>query len=466
MYSGALIAILVPQFMCSKNKVFKNLTLSVYVLLLIILIFPLLDSALHGFADPSLRWTMFIIFFNIMTACNVLNNFDSLNFKLMRNYVIIFSIFLISIVPVYSLCIEGKLNHISQWELFIAFASIYFVYFLILKRNEKENILAYLLVLIITELSVSGYFLYSSKVEESKNQNYEFLHRVTHVLEGSENGLNNYLLSLNPINSSQYYRVYIPHDSLYWSYSHNMSLNYQINGVMTYDSTYAPSLNKLKEIVPSVKEFDSEWIFNIKDRDLIDFLNVKYAVVTNINELPEGDNWILIDSDYNYGLQVYENGNYRSLGTTYNKVKLYNEFINPNELANTIFCDEEDYSKIVKIIGQEGSNLENILYLNNQLFATVETNKASFMILTLPYDEGWNITVNGKKVDIFSVNGGFLGFGIPDGVSAIQMTFTPKGFKIGAICSIIGIVLFVLTIIFHKKRIQNKDMKERSDVYE
>ena len=49
------------------------------------------------------------------------------------------------------------------------------------------------------------------------------------------------------------------------------------------------------------------------------------------------------------------------------------------------------------------------------------------------------------------------------------MTFTPKGFKTGAICSVIGILLFALTIIYHKKRKkgnQNKDMKETSDINE
>ena len=469
MYSSALIVILSPQFIRSKNRVYKHMTLGVYILFFIILIFPLLDSALHGFADPSLRWTMFIIFFNIMTACNMLNDLDSLDYKLMRKCVMIYSIFLVFIIPFYSLCFEGSLNHISQWILFLVFAAICNLYLLTLKRNRKRDTLTYLLVLVVAELSISGYTLYHSNLDESKNQDYEFLYKVTHVLEGRENGLNNYLESLNPINTSQYYRIYIPHDSLYWSYSHNMSLNYKLNGVMTYDSTYAPSLNKLKEIVPSVKDFDSEWIFNIKDRSLIDFLNVKYAVVTDINELPAGENWVLIDNDYNYGLQVYENENYRSLGTTYNRVKPYKEFVDTSELMNTVFCNEVDYQKIEKMVGKAGSNLKDIMYINNQLFATIDSEGSSFLILTLPYDQGWNITVDGKKVETFSVNGGFLGFAIPGGISSIQMTFTPKGFKTGAICSVIGILLFALTIIYHKKRKkgnQNKDMKETSDINE
>ena len=43
------------------------------------------------------------------------------------------------------------------------------------------------------------------------------------------------------------------------------------------DSTYAPSFNKMKEIAPEVKDYNSEWIFNIKNPDILKFLSVRPA---------------------------------------------------------------------------------------------------------------------------------------------------------------------------------------------
>ena len=61
--------------------------------------------------------------------------------------------------------------------------------------------------------------------------------RLTEILKKDQD-LNNYLNYLDSDNYSQYYRIFVPYDSLYWSYSHNMSVAYQLNGLMIYDFTF------------------------------------------------------------------------------------------------------------------------------------------------------------------------------------------------------------------------------------
>lgn len=114
------------------------------------------------------------------------------------------------------------------------------------------------------EYSISGFTLYYSRMR-SEGITYEFIESVTHVLQEKDNDLNAFLENIEPINYLQYYRTYIPLESIYWNFSHNMSLMVQLQGTMTYDSTYAPSFNKMKEIALEVKDYDSEWIFNIKN---------------------------------------------------------------------------------------------------------------------------------------------------------------------------------------------------------
>ena len=72
-----------------------------------------------------------------------------------------------------------------------------------------------------------------------------------------------------------------------------------------------------------------------------------------------------------------------------------------------------------------------------------------------PYDEGWRVFVNGQNVKTYSVNGGFVGFGVEAGNNQIEMYFTPVGFKQGAIISLIGIMGYVALIIHEKLKTRN-----------
>ena len=101
------------------------------------------------------------------------------------------------------------------------------------------------------------------------------------------------------------------------------------------------------------------------------------------------------------------------------------------------------------------AELENIKYQGNYLTGTCDTDESSFLVLSLPYDEGWNVFVNGQNVKTYSVNGGFVGFEVEAGNNQIEMYFTPVGFKQGAIISFIGIMGYVALIIYEKLKIRN-----------
>ena len=293
----------------------------------------------------------------------------------------------------------------------------------------------------------------------SEGITYEFIESVTHVLQEKDNDLNAFLENIEPINYLQYYRTYIPLESIYWNFSHNMSLMVQLQGTMTYDSTYAPSFNKMKEIALEVKDYDSEWIFNIKNPDILQFLSVKYAIVTNPSELPEGLSWRLLTDNYRSGLLVYRNDDYRSLGTTYNQIIAYEEIESVKlitHLSDIVACESSDLMEIRNMMNSNHSvELENIAYQGNYLTGTCNTDESTFLVLSLPYDEGWKVFVNGQNVKTYSVNGGFVGFGVEAGNNQIEMYFTPVGFKQGAIISLIGIVGYVALIIYEKLKTRN-----------
>lgn len=460
LWGGSLSSLLLTQVMWDKDKQFKIATLIAYLVMIIILIFPMGGSVMHGFSEASFRWTFLFIIFNILVSNRYLSQLDHLNLKVLMGTLVLY-LFLGSAVLLYRIY---ELNALATlFETFPRTLMIYGINFLIISLMVmlilRRNKYMLTLLILLSFVELAGFASYNVAFNRmNKDVTWDFTERATSVLQSYPNELNNYLNGLDANNPNLYYRVYVPHESLYWSYSHNMNIHYQLNGLMTYDSTYSPSFNDLKNIAPQVKDFESNWIFNIKDPQLVDFLNVKYAIVTNESELPHQD-FTLINDQYRGSLMIYANDRYRSLGVSYTDVTTYSvldeKYKNDTAILNDLLVVKaKDYPEIKAYIQSDSrSFMQNISYYDNQLHGLIESDASSFMVLTLPYDDGWKIQINGQEVKKYQVNGGFIGIPIQAGENVIDMYFVPEGFKLGFILSAISILAYLTLFVFdYKKR--------------
>ncbi len=73
------------------------------------------------------------------------------------------------------------------------------------------------------------------------------------------------------------------------------------------------------------------------------------------------------------------------------------------------------------------------------------------VFLSIPYDEGLTLKINGKKAELYTVYGGFTAFYLEEGVNDIQITFRPKGFILGLATSMVGVVLISVEIWLLKR---------------
>ena len=74
------------------------------------------------------------------------------------------------------------------------------------------------------------------------------------------------------------------------------------------------------------------------------------------------------------------------------------------------------------------------------------------LLLTVPYDCGWQIYVNGEKVDARRLQQIFTGIRVSEGENVIEMKFRLPGLKKGALLSAFGILLYVSMHIFTTKK--------------
>lgn len=66
------------------------------------------------------------------------------------------------------------------------------------------------------------------------------------------------------------------------------------------------------------------------------------------------------------------------------------------------------------------------------------------LFTTIPYDEGWSVTINGEKAKPLEAQKTFMAFDVSEGENVIEMTYISPGFIPGLLVSVFAIVGFVL----------------------
>lgn len=446
LYAGTLISLLISQVVVDKDIKYKKSTLIVYAIMFCALFVPFISGMINGFSEPCFRWLFLFILFNILTVCRYLDDLNLIDKKALL-YTLIIEILLI--IVMFTLGVLYKRYSISDYKIQLLIFVGEIVFMLINYFCIKYNKKFYVLVTII-ELCLFSYMYGNKSLVTSISE--DDLDSVTSVLTDNDNyhNLRDYLNTLDSDNENSYFRVYVPYDSLYWSFSHDLGIIYNLNGLMTYDSTYSQSFNDMRSLNYDGTVELIDWEFNIKDENIINFLSTKYSITSNKDEIPFSE-YEIVDDSYRGSLIIAKNLNYRDIVSTYSKSITYSELKNKYNNDTSLLSDYVISDEEVEV-GSDVSGVSNVAYYDNYFTCSLYTDDDGFAVIGLPYDEGWKISVNGESVDYIKCNGGMMGFNVKSGDNLIEMYFVPKGFKLGLILSLVGGLVFICLIVFDIKR--------------
>lgn len=85
---------------------------------------------------------------------------------------------------------------------------------------------------------------------------------------------------------------------------------------------------------------------------------------------------------------------------------------------------------------------------------SISLKEDGYFVTTIPFDQGYQVCVDGEKVEPEIVNTAFLGFSLQSGEHKIEIHYTAKGHFFGVVISAIGIILFAA--IFYQENITRK----------
>ncbi len=103
--------------------------------------------------------------------------------------------------------------------------------------------------------------------------------------------------------------------------------------------------------------------------------------------------------------------------------------------------------------GLEGITQAEIEIKGDKIFAdAVSESENGMLMLTIPSNRGFEITVNGKKTEAQPVLDAFMAIELEKGTNHIEITYTPYGFKLSMILFVLGISLLILFSVFISRR--------------
>jgi len=221
------------------------------------------------------------------------------------------------------------------------------------------------------------------------------------------------------------------------------------------------------------------------------FLSVKWLFIEEEKEeqnpMP-GFRYVDTQNTFN----LYENDNFLPMGFAYDYYILREEFdkaatsAKSKLLLKAIVLEEDDadynsdilwpldlsncglgYDDFTEDVKDRRTQCTDYFEKDNRGFsAHINLSKENLVFFSVPYEEGWSVTVNGEPAEVIKANIGFMAVRCPEGECDIRFQYMTPGLIYGIILSVGGLILLAgyLALFGVRKMMGNRKEMEIGQV--
>ena len=117
-----------------------------------------------------------------------------------------------------------------------------------------------------------------------------------------------------------------------------------------------------------------------------------------------------------------------------------------NKTVSTAYAyafDEEAWQEAFDILNSSPLNVTE--WKDTEITGTVDAKEAGLLFTSIPYEEGWSITIDGNEVEPGKIcKGALIGISVTPGKHTIEFSYCPKGFVPGIIITLVSLVLLIV----------------------
>lgn len=223
-------------------------------------------------------------------------------------------------------------------------------------------------------------------------------------------------------------------------------------------------------VVSNIHEIDVDYEYKLGNNSFIEdgrlIVNGDDVISVHINDNMSGKLlFISVLNQFEQGIDINISINNQTNLLTHkgwlypNNNRDFNFVVSGNELEVKVSKGIYNISDIKTYVMNYSFNndydLFNIDVINSEgISGNVSVTRDGYFILSIPYDKGFNIKVNGNSVRYNNING-LIGFYLNSGDYNIDIDYVSPGLKIGEILSCVGCCLFIC-VLFLERRVKNE----------
>lgn len=111
-----------------------------------------------------------------------------------------------------------------------------------------------------------------------------------------------------------------------------------------------------------------------------------------------------------------------------------------------------DYDRLEKAFSSIDPVISNVNSSSHGMIGTLSLENDTDVVFQIPYEEGFVVRIDGKKVLYTDYRGGLIRISVPEGEHDFSIYYLAPGFAYGVIVSILGLTIYLLFFLITRKR--------------
>ncbi len=451
-------------FKRSTPKKEKIIKMTVTILLALACLFPTAGLIYNGFVYSSYRWSFVIIpIFIILSAKTLDKIIVSKNISIagMICYLLLSSFIYLKAFKRFCILDDVALQLNTVILLLTGFMIALSMYLFVKKKVSSKAFCCFILSIVCINLVADSYISANHRSTITTNSTY-----VSNVYNKNVNDAINYLKQ----NDHTFFRLEKTFTSRPYNMMDPLIQNYY--GINTYNSVINKYvLNFNEKIWKNIKIGFQYQCFNNAKQDHLkaSLVSLKYILTNDKDEQINGFTKINEFGD----IAILKNNYDVALGRLYTKSISEKDFEKEqynvdNILSNVIILEKNSHFNIDsdelasyksnKNTEQFAKKFQNmplaqfeIKENDSHLTSFVDTPQDGILLMSVPYEYGWEAYVDGQRTDILKANYGFSAINLNKGSHNIELKFNLPWFKKGIIISAFALLILLILIFYQNK---------------
>ncbi|MCI9336268.1 MAG: YfhO family protein [Lachnospiraceae bacterium] len=131
----------------------------------------------------------------------------------------------------------------------------------------------------------------------------------------------------------------------------------------------------------------------------------------------------------------------------------------PRIQADVFGMDEGVLRQALSVLSAQ--HMEQVVWENDSLTGSIVMEEAGRLILSVPYEAGWEVSVNGEETEGVLFGGCLMAFDLEPGAYSFEMKYVPEGLEAGIAVSAVSIAGFAAVMILgRRKRLRTAEGKK------